>query len=83
MSKQLPKPTEEEKHKYMTMTEALEFAENAGFSVTRPTIISWVDKKKLGFQPGGTDSNWWVYKDKFEAYVLEMVRGCDDKTATN
>lgn len=82
MSKQLPKPTDEEKHLYMTMTEALEYAEQSGIAVTRVTLIAWVDKLKLGFQPGGTDSNWWVYKDKFETYIKKMSGGADGTTVT-
>jgi hypothetical protein len=69
MSKQLPKPEGEEADKYVGITEAMEIAESAGLPASRMTVISWVEKNDLGFQPGGTDSNWFVNKSKFVNFI--------------
>lgn len=54
---------------YYTLNEAHEKALSVGINVTYITMLSWVEKNKLGFQPGGVGSRWFVYKDKFDNFV--------------
>lgn len=58
-----------EEHKYMDVSTALEEAENKGVKVTRATMIQWIAKNELGFQPGGPDSIWYVDREKFQAFI--------------
>ena len=60
---------EGEEHKYMDVTAALEAAEIKGLKVTRATMIQWISKNELGFQPGGPDSIWYVDRDKFTTFL--------------
>jgi hypothetical protein len=58
-----------EEHKYMDVSIALEEAEKVGLKVTRATMIQWISKNELGFQPGGPDSLWYVDREKFQAFL--------------
>lgn len=58
-----------EEHKYMDVSAALEEAEKTGMKVTRATMIQWISKNELGFQPGGPDSIWYVDREKFQAFL--------------
>lgn len=78
-------PTEEEKHKFYSTTEAIVAAEKIGIKVSRMTIIYWVEKHKLGFQPGGTDGNWFIHKDLFDSFInqKEQTNGKIDPAGCN
>jgi hypothetical protein len=59
----------EEEIKYFTPEEALEKAKRAGMNITYATLLKWVDTNKLGFQPGGAGSKWFVDKEKFNKFL--------------
>lgn len=61
--------TEEQESKYYSTEKALELANEAGIGCTLATLISWVERNKLGFQPGGNGAKWFIYKDKFDAFL--------------
>ncbi len=52
----------------ITTEEAIIEAEKKGVDVTRPTIITWVDKYKLGSKLGG---RWYIDKKKFIDFLKE------------
>lgn len=58
--KKVAKPKGEEAKKYCDATEALAYAKSVGVDVTLATLLNWVDRHKLGFQPGGNNSKWFI-----------------------
>lgn len=58
-----------EKVIYYTAEEALARAQEVGISCTYQTMLSWVEKNGLGFQPGGIGSKWHINKDQFEEFI--------------
>lgn len=71
----MPEPTDSQ---YYTPNEALEKIEAVGIKTTLATLLSWVDRNKLGFQPGGNGAKWYIHRDKFDAFIqgkLEKSHG--------
>lgn len=67
--------------KYYTVDEALEIAHSVGIDITYATLLAWIDRRKLGFQPGGTGSRWFVYRDKFDKFIRgENVRNHNNES---
>lgn len=60
MPKQVPQ--------YLTTTTAITLAANLGVSVTRPTVVSWCKKYKLGFRLG-KKGRWQIDKSKFTNFI--------------
>ena len=54
---------------YYTGKEALEKAASVGITTTLATLLSWVDKNGLGFQPSGDRGQWYIYRDKFDDFI--------------
>lgn len=59
----------EQKEIYHTTTEALAIAAEKGITITRPTLLLWIKKNKLGFQLGGYQSLWYIDKVKFIQFL--------------
>lgn len=55
--------------KYYTAQEALKKTMEAGISCTLPTLLSWVEKHELGFQPGGNNSKWYIKIVEFDKFL--------------
>ena len=72
--KKIAKPEGEEATKYCDATEALAYVRNTGVDVTLATLLAWVDKYKLGFQPGGNNSKWFINK---EALIIFLTQKTD------
>ena len=62
-------PVEEKAKKYCDATEALIFAKGEGIDITLATLLSWVEKHKLGFQPGGNNSKWFIDRKNFIEFL--------------
>ena len=60
---------EADETKYFTPTEALEKAHAAGIDITYATLLTWVEKHKVGFQPGGAGSKWYIDREKFDSLI--------------
>ena len=54
---------------YYTGQQALEKAAAAGITTTLATLLTWVDKHKLGFQPSGNGGHWYIFRNKFDAFI--------------
>ena len=54
---------------YISIKEAQKMAEEQGITTTTATMISWVEKQKLGFQPGGLNGKWYVNKEAFGRFL--------------
>ena len=71
--KKTAKPEGEEVTKYCDATEALAYVRNTGVDVTLATLLAWVDKYKLGFQPGGNNSKWFINRDALIKFLNEKA----------
>lgn len=60
-------------HVYYTSDEAMEKAKALGIDVTLATLLTWVGRKKLGFQPGGPGSRWLIFREKFDKFITGGV----------
>lgn len=63
----------EEKKLYMTANEALAFAKSVGIDITLATLIYWIQSNKLGFQPGGNNSRWYVHIENFQNFIKHQA----------
>lgn len=54
---------------YISISDAIELAEKVGIKTTTATMINWVEKHKLGFQPGGINSKWYVRLSQFQEFL--------------
>jgi hypothetical protein len=61
--------TDEVPQKYYTAQEAVAMANEVGLHCTLPTMHTWLAKNKLGIQPGGPGSSWFVYADRFDTFL--------------
>lgn len=60
---------------YMDITMAMDKAKEKGMVTTRATMIRWVEENRLGFQPGGSNSPWFVDKKKFQDFIEMKTPG--------
>lgn len=58
-----------EPEKYYNASQALEKAKEAGLNITLPTLIVWIEKNDLGFQPGGNNAKWFINREKFDEFI--------------
>ena len=66
----------EPEQKIYTMHEAqTRWREVTGKDVSVPTIIMWVEKWKLGFQPSGPGGKWAIYADKWDKFCKGEFNG--------
>jgi hypothetical protein len=63
-----------EQTQYMSVTEAMAYAERLGITTTRMGMINWLDKFSLGHRlgPGG---HWVVEREKLGKFLREGVVG--------
>lgn len=61
--------TQEERVLYYTADEALQKAASVGIKVTLATLLIWVDRLGLGFQPGRKGSKWFIYREQFDKFI--------------
>lgn len=61
-----------ERQLYCSAQDALKIASGMGINVTLPTILSWIERHKLGVQPGGNNSRWFVHRERFTAYLTSQ-----------
>lgn len=54
---------------YITAQEALAMAAEKGIVITLATLLAWVEKHELGFQPGGVFTRWYIHRNKFEEFL--------------
>lgn len=54
---------------YISINEAIRLAEEVGITTTTATMIIWVEKHNLGFQPGGLNSKWYVREADFKEFL--------------
>lgn len=57
------------KKKYYNVDQALTVAAGEQIIVTKVTLIAWIKKNDIGFQPGGKRSKWYIHKDKFDQFI--------------
>ena len=55
--------------KNISAEEAWTKAKKAGINITYATLLSWIEKTKIGFQPGGPGSRWFVDREKFDSLI--------------
>lgn len=53
---------------WISTPKAVECALEKGYKVSRPTVVSWCTKHKLGHQHG-KGGKWQVNKDKFMNFI--------------
>lgn len=69
---------EKQENEYMTAQDALDKLKESGIEVTLATLLAWVHKHHLGFQPGGPNAKWYINCERFERFVtnkLQQVEG--------
>lgn len=71
--KKVAKPEGAEAKKYCDATEALAYARNTGVDITLATLLTWVDKHKLGFQPGGNNSKWFIDREALTVFLTKKT----------
>lgn len=54
---------------YMKTKDAIKMAADVGIQVTTATMIVWLEKHNLGFQPGGINSAWYVNVADFKEFL--------------
>jgi len=54
------------KTEHLTTTEAIKLADQHGFPVSRPTIVNWCKKYKIGFRLG---YRWKINQSKFVKFL--------------
>ncbi len=59
---------------YYDLTTAMRISSDMGIYVTRPTMVSWIKQHSLGFQPGGKNSLWYIYKREFDVFILGKTK---------
>lgn len=52
----------------ITTEEAITEARKKGVTITKPTVITWIDRYKLGSKLGG---RWYIDKKKFIDFLDE------------
>ena len=62
-------PEKEQRTLYYTAPEACVKAAEVGVSVSLATLLTWVAKNNLGFQPAGTGGRWLIYRAEFDAFI--------------
>ena len=72
--KKMDRPEGEEAKKYWDATEALTYAKSVGVDVTLATFLAWVDKHKLGFQPGGNNSKWFIDRAALTEFLNKKIK---------
>jgi len=55
--------------KKIKMNEAILIAEKYGINITKPTLIEWCLKHKLGHQPGGLGCQWFIFEELFINFI--------------
>lgn len=65
----VPIPMGLEAAKYCDANEALALAKGKGIDVTRATLLNWIDKHKLGFQPNGNNARWYIHRENLAAFL--------------
>lgn len=71
--KKVAKPEGEEAMKYCDATEALAYVRSTGVDVTLATLLTWVDRYKLGFQPGGNNSKWFIDRGALTEFLTKKT----------
>jgi len=64
-----PGQEQEPEVNYIDVQEALKIAAKHGIKTTVATMIQWLEKNKLGYQPGGINSKWFVDEIKFTEFI--------------
>lgn len=72
MTKQA-KPMGLEAKQYCDASEALTLAKEKGIDITLATLLTWVDKHKLGFQPNGNNSKWFIHRENFMIFLSQKL----------
>jgi len=67
-------------YKTITLSEALQLANNYGKKITMATLIKWIDEHepKLGHQPGGNNGKWFVFEEPFVAFISGQEALCNE-----
>ena len=72
----------EDLKKYITPKEAWDKIKDSGINITYATLLTWVEKNKMGFQPGGPGSKWCVDREKIDELIAGRYKkgvGTDGK----
>lgn len=57
---------------YYSTKEALGILHEKGIDVSHVTFINWINRHKLGVQPGGYRANRFVNKEKLHAFLDQL-----------
>ena len=69
MTEPTEEPTQEDQLLYYTAEEALQKAASIGIKVTLATLLTWVDRHGIGFQPGRKGSKWFINREQFDKFI--------------
>jgi hypothetical protein len=67
---------------YIDVAEAIKLAGELGINISNVTVMKWAEQFKLGHQPGGRGSAWYIHREKWVNHLNKGEGDGENQTSS-